>query len=488
MSYACVRVKRIGSIQAMRSCDEHGRRLDDASASRVDPSRTKRNLAWSCVADPLAVVDAFRHRKAEAAATEYKGAALGLHILCTVSPEWVSSAGDLHDPGNDRNKALFQAARDWGEKIFGAGSVIASRMDMDEAGGGVVDIFVVPVHQVKQRGKTKNQISVNKAFEAAFGGGRVYSKMQDSWAEHVQKCLDPEIKRGIPKSETGRSHVHADIYRPMVRAAEKKSLAVIRGAKQEAAEIKAKARADAADAVEAWKSVKGVPWRDRKKVVEVAVKAASADAFEKGRREGNAETRKQAISEMEKQKRAADDDKAQALEAQKRVADEAVRRALAENNAAWEVRTLQDREAADEARDVAASLKVAMSELNDLRVFKRSSVDALSGASEQISELLEIKYERAKGSGVPADFASLSATCKVAATVSASAGGLLDNLKSQVRTIVSSVRSCAESMFREFFGWCRPVFPEFFKGADYRSQPLDKMMGILSGKAAGLSR
>lgn len=65
---------------------------------------------------------------------------------------------------------LFDQARKWAEEKFGPGSVIASRMDLDEKGGGVVDVFVVPIHEVRQRGKTKNQISVNKAYEAAFGG------------------------------------------------------------------------------------------------------------------------------------------------------------------------------------------------------------------------------------------------------------------------------------------------------------------------------
>lgn len=121
---------------------------------------------------------------------------------------------------------LFDHAQRWAEEKFGPGSVIAARMDMDESGGGVVDVFVVPVHQVKQRGKTKNQISVNKAYEAAFGGGRVYGKMQDSWASHCQQHLDQRITRGRPKEETGAEYVEASIIAPKLEKVSKREKAI----------------------------------------------------------------------------------------------------------------------------------------------------------------------------------------------------------------------------------------------------------------------
>lgn len=289
MVFAAVRVQKINGLRGMQSIENHGRRLDDASAARVDRSRTKDNLAWSCADDPLGVVDAFKHRKAETSAKEYRGSPLGLHVLCVVSPEWCSAAGDLHDPGNDRNKRLFDAARAWGDKTFGPGAVVAARMDMDEAGGGVVDLVVVPVHEVKQRGKVKNQISVNKAYEAAFGGGRVFSKMQDSWAGFAKAHLDSAIERGKPKAETGRDHVHADIYRPIVQEAERQAEAIKR------------------QAIEQWSDVSDWPWRDREKVVAVA--------REVGAKEGAAVVRKKAIAALSAVKAKAEKEKVEAVEA-----------------------------------------------------------------------------------------------------------------------------------------------------------------------------
>ena len=189
MAYVCVRTEKIGGYRKLQTIEAHGRREDEESRTRADPARTGDNIADSSVEDPLAVTEAFKKRKEDTNAKEYKGGPIGVHVLCTVSPEWIKEAGGLHDPQNPRNTAFYDASKKWAENKFGKGSVIASRMDMDEKGGGVVDLVVVPVHEVKQRGKVKNQISVNKSYEQSFGGGRVFSKMQDSLSLlHILRC------------------------------------------------------------------------------------------------------------------------------------------------------------------------------------------------------------------------------------------------------------------------------------------------------------
>jgi len=208
--------------------DRHGRRQDKSCEARCDFERSPDNLAWSSspAGDPLDVIGAFKQRKADTNAKEYAKAPIALHMLLTVSPEWIQASGDMHDPRNPKNQMLFDQARKWAEEKFGPGSVIASRMDLDEKGGGVVDVFVVPIHEVRQRGKTKNQISVNKAYEAAFGGGRVYGKMQDSWASHCQQHLDQRITRGRPKEETGAEYVEASIIAPKLEKVSKREKAI----------------------------------------------------------------------------------------------------------------------------------------------------------------------------------------------------------------------------------------------------------------------
>jgi hypothetical protein len=351
--FAAVRVQKVMGLRGMQSIENHGRRLDDASAARVDRSRSQDNLAWSCADDPLAVVDAFKRRKSETGAKEYRGSPLGLHVLCIVSPEWVQSSGDLHDPGNDRNQRLFQAARDWGDQTFGLGAVVAARMDMDEAGGGVVDLVIVPVAEVKQRGKVKNQISVNKAYEAAFGGGRVFSKMQDSWAGFAKAHLDSAIERGKPKAETGREHVHADIYRPIVQEAERQAEAIKR------------------QAVERWSDVSDWPWRDREKVVAVA--------REVGVKEGAAVVRKKAIAALSAVKAKAEKEKVEAVEAKDKE---------------WSVKV-------SAVKSEVESVRVNLGAVSEERDVLALEVDALRSENERLkNEVSGLKLTVSRASGL----------------------------------------------------------------------------------------
>ena len=68
-----------------------------------------------------------------------------MQALCVISPEWVKAAGDLHDPDNPRNRALFDQAKAWAESWAGKGSVFGARLDLDEAGGAVVETYRMPV-------------------------------------------------------------------------------------------------------------------------------------------------------------------------------------------------------------------------------------------------------------------------------------------------------------------------------------------------------
>jgi len=139
-----------------------------------------------------------------------------------ISPEWLEETGDPHDPDNPRVKALFENAREWAESWAGQGSVWGLRYDRDEAGSGVIDVFISPVHEQKQRksDKTKKVISVNKSIQALFEMERVLDPMvkrprgvlQSSWARRwCQDYLDPRIERGDYKEKTKRDHIHADI-------------------------------------------------------------------------------------------------------------------------------------------------------------------------------------------------------------------------------------------------------------------------------------
>lgn len=267
MSFAFTRCKKL-NMAGLVAAERHARRQDNSK--HIDRSRTHLNPVegYAGVDDPLAIRDAYKARKKDTGASERKGVAVAVHMLLGVSPDWIAAAGDVHDPHNPRNRALFDSARSFMEERFGPGSVIHVRLDVDEAGSGIVDVIAVPVTTYTQRGKTKTRVSANAGLEAAFGKGLNYRQMQDAWAEHCQQTLDPAIERGKPREETGREHVDHSIYRPMMEKAA-----------AEAKALKAKvARETRADLAAEWEEA---GWLGRRgKAIEAARDAAYAEGQE----------------------------------------------------------------------------------------------------------------------------------------------------------------------------------------------------------------
>lgn len=245
--FAAIRCKRLRSIAMIVAAEKHARREDQSCQRRLTEGkymfseRTADNLVWSPSGDPLAIYDAFKARKKEAGASERKGSALGLHLLAVVSPELIKEAGDLHDPDNPFNQKIFEQAKVWAESEFGEGSLIHARMDMDEKGGGVVDLVVVPVHQQTIRGKTKNIISTRKALSdisERWGDYRSFSAMQNSFADFAKKNIDDRIVRGVPKEISDALHYEPAVLRDRDdEVSEREQLA-----ERQAVEIKEKQR------------------------------------------------------------------------------------------------------------------------------------------------------------------------------------------------------------------------------------------------------
>lgn len=223
--FASVNCKNIKTIQALANARDHAFRRDENSKQRVDASRTHMNLVASQYgSDGRDVVDCFKQFKEKTGIREQKGASVAMHMLCIVSPEWLQETGDPRDPNNPRVNELFKQSQKWAESAFGAGSVIASRLDVDEAGAGVVDVFVCPSAVITQKNRPdKTVISTRKALkdiQRKYKKPRSFMALQDSWSDYAKNNLDERIQRGIPKSVSQREHVHADIYRPIAQQAD----------------------------------------------------------------------------------------------------------------------------------------------------------------------------------------------------------------------------------------------------------------------------
>lgn len=225
--FAFCRTKPVRSVQYLGHQSRHARREDETSKPRIRSDASPgAALSWSCDEAPTPDYAAsFRAFKKAKGASERKGAQIGLHMLVGVSPEWVKEAGDIHDPENPRNKALLDAARAWADTWSGGGCY-AARLDLDETGGAVVDLFIAPTAEQKHKsGKAKLTVSVNKALEAislARTGkkSKHYSALNTDWAEYARRHLDQRLERGRPKGETGAVHVGPDQYRAMMQEAE----------------------------------------------------------------------------------------------------------------------------------------------------------------------------------------------------------------------------------------------------------------------------
>lgn len=220
---AAIRVQKIKSLSTIRAAETHGRRLDEASKRRVDKSRSSLNLASSQYSPdtPLALEGAYKAFKKATGAAEGKGSAIMAHMIAVISPEILAEAGDPRDPNNPKVRALFDQAQAWAQAEFGEESLIAARLDVDEAGAGVVDLFVCPTAmQAGGRGrKPRLTISIKSGLEAVAaknGNKRSYSAIQDSWGDWASHHIDHRLQRGKPKRETMRQHVHADLFRERV--------------------------------------------------------------------------------------------------------------------------------------------------------------------------------------------------------------------------------------------------------------------------------
>mgnify|MGYP003644241557 CR=1 FL=1 len=212
MFKAAIRVNKLSTIAQLRGASLHAQRHDETGKSRVrDDAEPGFGLAWSKAENDRDYLAAFKAHKSELGAGERKGSPLCLQAICVASPEWVEKAGNLHDPDNPHNRQLFDQAKAWAESWGGEGSVIATRLDLDEKGGAVVDVLISPVRE--SRGKPV--ISTNKALrevKEATGERNEYSALQTSWADWCRENLDAEIIRGTRKEITQRQHLSPETY------------------------------------------------------------------------------------------------------------------------------------------------------------------------------------------------------------------------------------------------------------------------------------
>jgi hypothetical protein len=245
MAYPFVRSLKITNLQYLTKQKRHAHRKD--TTSEVRPGAEPRTaILWTPPGlpeggDPRDYRALYRLSRNIRGFAEREGAAIGLHLLVGVSACWIEAAGDLHDRENPRNKKLLTTAVAWVESWAGTGSVFGARLDLDEAGGGVVDVFVAPVFEQKHKsGRTKLTVSVNKALSNLQTEHKTkysYEALQTSWHTYAQEHLDESLQRGEPKYKTNREHLSIAEYKR--HQAHLKKEAALRKEQEELADRKA---------------------------------------------------------------------------------------------------------------------------------------------------------------------------------------------------------------------------------------------------------
>jgi hypothetical protein len=220
VTFSFVSINKIRNRQYLAAMQNHAQRLDQTGKDRQREGADWRdNLGWPYGDDMgFKPFDCFERFIEKTGAVETKGAPLGFHMIVGLSPDWVKAKGDLHDPKNTANKELFAAAIDWANEAFGDGAVYNARMDLDEVGGAVVDVFVTPTTLGGGKHNKKLKISTHKAVRRLADKHQVkhgrleFSAIQDDFGDYCKTYLDPTIQRGRPKKETGAKRLTAEEY------------------------------------------------------------------------------------------------------------------------------------------------------------------------------------------------------------------------------------------------------------------------------------
>ncbi len=225
-NFCAARMRLLHNVAALQKATRHANRQDASSQRRMRPDANSTDnlhyLPWSpgftetadCPA-PAENVDYVADFRRQCRSRELRpalGAAPVAHLELIVSPAWILETGDLHSPKNPRNLALFRTAVEFCQTLFGTACIVAARADMDEKGGGVVDVLVTSEAHSKRVGRYCSTRPALMALQRRYQVKSAFSALQTAWAEFVQERLDPSIQRGRRKSGVGPDWVTPEIY------------------------------------------------------------------------------------------------------------------------------------------------------------------------------------------------------------------------------------------------------------------------------------
>lgn len=188
-----VRIQRLSGV-ALAAAEAHGKRLDRNGQARAIYEN----------APPLTTsgLDLRRlHAAHVEGAAKRKGAPEALHMVLQFPTELVN--------GEDAG-AMLTHANLFAQSIFGAEASFADRVDRDEKGRHVVDLFLAPKYQKLTKRGSKLALSTSKHLKELAatrnkapnlrGQGQA---LQDAWFEYLRDRMQLHVRRGVAKKLPG---------------------------------------------------------------------------------------------------------------------------------------------------------------------------------------------------------------------------------------------------------------------------------------------
>jgi len=352
-----------GSIRAecmtkadLTAAEKHGKRLDTTSIARaitIDPPVTTTGLELRKL---------YRQHVKNAFVPKCK--TMAKHII-------VQFPKGLVDGENA--EFMLQHARQAVESIFGHQSIFADRVDRDERGRHIVDIFVAPKYNKTTKHTEQLAVTVTRHEEAlAAKYGRTNSTygrgqaMQDAIFAYFRDVMQlPGVQRGNPKTNPGADWKHAEQLREDELDEKKEQLeAQLKQASEKAAEAERLLKQAAAD---------GVAAQEMREKAKTAEKQTERDRL------------------LAKQLR-------EEAETMKREAEESVRNAEQERQRSdrevQDKKTALERQEAELAKLVAAAAEKASKAQADAETARRNLISSRAALAEAVAERAATKADR----------------------------------------------------------------------------------------------
>lgn len=202
-----VRVMRL-SPQAFAAAEAHGKRLDRSSQARAINDKAPLT-SWGLDLEKL-------YRKHAEGAFVPKSQTKALHVLIQFPTDLVE--------GEDPVGMILEAHK-FAREVWGNEAIFADRVDRDEKGRHIVDLFLAPRYAKKTKHTTKPAISTSKhlqdlAVKLGRWDGSAKTKaplrmqgqaLQDAWYDHLKNRMRlSRVERGSPKKTPGDDWLSAE--------------------------------------------------------------------------------------------------------------------------------------------------------------------------------------------------------------------------------------------------------------------------------------